>query len=149
MIHRRRGAAVVALVIGALAVAGCDDGAKKVYVEMATAAQMGDIDGFLGGFAEDSRKLVEAQISISEAYGMEDQNPYTLLVFDEIAEVIEAEKGEVVGKKYECPKPCTILKVMGAKGRRKVKILMLKVKDEWKIDSKALDEYWKLERKSW
>ena len=70
-------------------------------------------------------------------------------LLSEIRKVVEADKGATLGKEYQCPKPCALLKVTGNKGRRKVKLLMLQIKDEWKIDTKALDEFWELEKKTW
>ena len=85
------------LTLGALMVllSGCEQSPKAVYVNMTTAAQMGDKDGFLKGFTIKSRALVDSLISLSEAYGMNQSNPYTLLIFDEIEEeTIEGERAE-------------------------------------------------------
>ena len=73
--------------------AGCAQSPTEVYVNMTTAAQMGDKDGFLQGFTMKSRALVDSLISLSEAYGMNQSNPYTLLIFDEIeSETIEGDQ---------------------------------------------------------
>jgi hypothetical protein len=138
----RRGLiAVVAL----LTLAACGKDAKQTYVEMATAAMLGDIDGFLEGFSEESKKLVRAQITLSEAYGMEDLNPYELLVFNTVEEIAEFDKGAVPGKSYVCKKPCAVLKLNNTgKGARKrqAQLLMLEEEAGWRVDTRELELFW-------
>jgi len=138
---------LLGMVAAVALMAGCDKSPTDTYIEMVTSAQMGDVDGFLDGFSKSSRKLVEAQIALSEAYGMNDLNPYRLLVFDSVEEEIRADAKTAVGESYVCPKDCAVLNVMT--GRRKRKILMLKIDDAWRIDLAALEDFWKQEKKSW
>lgn len=146
-----RGPRAVTWLVGALLTAallvGCDKSPTDTYIEMVTSAQMGDVDGFLDGFSKASKKLVKAQIELSEAYGMNDLNPYRLLVFDSVEQETRASAKETVGKSYVCPKDCAVLNVMT--GKRKRKILMLKVDDAWRIDASALEDFWKQEKKTW
>lgn len=132
------------LVMTALAVSllgftgGCDSvGPEEAYYGLATSAEMGDRNGFLKGFTEKSEKLVQAQISISEAYGraygLQNDDPIKQLVFDNV-EGVEINDDEA------------ILSV--SRGAKKRKILM--VKDEtrgWVIDVAKLADFWEDERK--
>ncbi len=136
-----------ALLAALLAVAACEAGPATVYIEMTTAAQMGDKKTFLDGFSKTSKALVEANITLTEAYAMNEFNPFTLLVFDAVDETTEYEKGQVVGKKYTCRSACAVLKVRTKKRRRK--ILMVKEDDKWRIDMKELADFWKKEKKKW
>ncbi len=114
------------LVTAALA-SGCSRGPGDVYVDMTTAAQMGDREGFLTGFTTASRPLVEALIGLSEAYGMRNSNPYELLVFDSIDdEVVEGDRAVLTVR-------------TGAKTRR---ILMIEEEGDWRIDTAALEKFW-------
>ncbi|MFT7582558.1 MAG: hypothetical protein ACI9MR_004240 [Myxococcota bacterium] len=116
----------------------CDSvGPKGAYYGLATAAEMGDRDGFLRGFTEKSEKLVQAQISISEAYGraygLQNDDPIKQLVFSNVDAV------EINDDK-------AILSV--SRGAKKRKILM--VNDEargWVIDVAKLADFWEEERK--
>jgi hypothetical protein len=123
---------------------GCAQSPEAVYVNMTTAAQMGDREAFLDGFTSRSRPLVESLISLSEAYGLMDSNPYQLLVFDEVEEVVIEEERAIL----------TV--------RRRTKtrqILMIKESCEgiatadcdegqWRIDHEALEAFWDGEGKS-
>lgn len=114
-----------------LCVAGCQRTPTEAYIDMSTAAQMGDRDGFLAGFTTESRDLVEALITLSEAYGMTDSNPYELLVFDSVDEE------EVEGDRA--------ILLVRRRGKTR-KILMVREEDAWRIDTKQLDAFWQNER---
>jgi hypothetical protein len=95
---------------------------------MATAAEFGDTEGFLKGFTKESKQLIQAQLSLSEAYGLKTENPLSMLVFSTVEKV--EEDGETA-----------ILDV--SRGNTKRKIKMVKVPDEgWRIDVKVLGDYW-------
>lgn len=124
----RRGSVVLVLALGAAVGSwGCERTPSEVYIDMTTAAQMGDRDGFLAGFTTSSRALVEALIGLSEAYGLREANPYELLVFDAIdEEVVEDQRA-----------------VLHVRTRGKTrKVLMVKEDDEWRIDTAALEDFW-------
>lgn len=122
---RRLRLLVLSLTVAALS--ACSQSPTAVYVNMTTAAQMGDRDGFLGGFSERSRDLVEALISLSEAYGMTDSNPYELLVFDSVEdETIDGDRA--------------ILQVR-TRGKTR-KILLIQDDGEWRIDTQELEAFW-------
>ena len=124
--------------------AGCAQTPTEVYVNMTTAAQMGDKAGFLKGFTMKSRALVDSLISLSEAYGMNRSNPYTLLIFDEIEdENIEGEQA-----------------VLRVRHRNRTRNLLF-VKEScegageqdcdegaWHIDTQELETYWDANGKS-
>ncbi|MGM0575031.1 MAG: hypothetical protein ACQEXJ_04790 [Myxococcota bacterium] len=124
----KKAAAGLGLVL-ASGLTGCfERSPKEVYVDMTTSAMMGDREGFLEGFTERSRDLVGALISLSEAYGMDDSNPYELLVFDSVDDVtIEEDRA-----------------ILMVRRRAQVrKILMVKSEDdEWRIDTRELEEFW-------
>ncbi|TNF28543.1 MAG: hypothetical protein EP329_17710 [Deltaproteobacteria bacterium] len=114
-----------AFALGALT--ACEPGPTEVYYSMSTAAEMGDLDGFLDGFTKESRPLIQAQLSLSEAYGQKNDNPVRQLVFD----AVDSEKTEG---------DTAILEV--SSGGRKQTIKMVKTDDGWKIDTKDLAEFW-------
>lgn len=118
-----------ALCASALAFVACDKaGPTNVYYGMATAAEFGDTEGFLKGFTKESKQLIQAQLSLSEAYGLKADNPLSMLVFSTVEKV--EEDGETA-----------ILDV--SRGNTKRKIKMVKVPDEgWRIDVKVLGDYW-------
>ncbi len=110
-----------------LAVSACTQTPTEVYINMTTAAQMGDRDAFLAGFTERSRDLVEALISLSEAYVMADSNPYELLVYDSVdSEVIDGKRA--------------VLEV--STGGKKREILMVDEDGQWRIDTQELEDFW-------
>ena len=117
---------------------GCAQSPTEVYVNMTTAAQMGDKDGFLQGFTMKSRALVDSLISLSEAYGMNQSNPYTLLIFDEIeSETIEGDQAVLRVRHRARTRNLLFVKESceGAGGQDC---------DEgtWRIDTQALETYW-------
>ena len=116
-----------------LALSACGEGPKQAYYGMATAAEMGDRQGFLDGFTKESRPLIEAQISLSEGYGLKRDNPVRQLVFKAVDKV-ETSDGQA------------ILSV--SRGSRKARILMVETDDGWKIDTKKLAEFWEQEKKT-
>ncbi len=127
----RRRALLSLFAMAGLCVAGCQRTPTEAYIDMSTAAQMGDRDGFLAGFTTESRDLVEALITLSEAYGMTDSNPYELLVFDSVDEE------EVEGDRA--------ILLVRRRGKTR-KILMVREEDAWRIDTKQLDAFWQNER---
>jgi hypothetical protein len=137
---------VARLVLVCALLAGCDANPREVYVRMTTAAQLGDREGFLEGFNKSSRKLIEAAISLSEAYAIEDANPVQLFVFDEIEEEQIVGKGEEVGKKFVCKaEKCAILKVRSGERKKRQLLMVLEPEQGWAIDTVALEEFWKTE----
>lgn len=118
-----------ALCASSLTLLACDkSGPSNVYYGMATAAEFGDTEGFLKGFTKESKQLIQAQLSLSEAYGLKNDNPLSMLVFSTIEKV--EEDGETA-----------ILDV--SRGNTKRKIKMIKVPEEgWRIDVKVLGDYW-------
>lgn len=114
----------------------CSQSPTEAYTEMSTSALLGDRDGFLDGFTKDSRKLVKALISLSEAYGFRKQNPFELLVFD----AVEREEVSEDGKK-------AVLFVRTK--NRKRKVLMVLEDDAWRIDTQELASYWKENKRRW
>lgn len=121
---------ILAVILALAPVAACTQTPTEVYVDMTTCAQMGDREGFLRGFTARSRDLVEALISLAEAYGMEDENPYELLVFDSVDEAVIEEGGERA-----------VLHVRRRGATRKI----LMVKDDegdWRIDTQELEDFW-------
>ena len=119
------------MVLAVAGLAACDDGPEEVYYGMATAAEMGDLDGFLDGFTEESRPLIQAQISLSEAYDLRNDNPVRLLVFSAV-ERVETEGDEAI--------------LDLSTGNAKQRILMIKTDDGWRIDTKRLAEFWASEQ---
>ena len=122
-------------VLGAmLALMACDkSGPANVYWGMATAAEFGDDKGFLKGFTKESQQLIQAQLSLSESYGLKTSNPVSMLVFSSVDSVVEE------GDK-------AILDV--SRGNAKRKIVMVNVPDEgWRIDVKVLGDFWEDEKK--
>lgn len=126
---------LAAFCLGTVAFSACDpDGPDNVYYGMTTAASMGDYEGFLMGFTDESRRLVESQLSLSEAYGLAKENPVSMLVFSDVDQV------EIDGDE-------AILSV--SRGRASRRILMVKDPElGWRIDVKKLGEFWDKERKS-
>lgn len=123
------------LLLGAtLALMACDKaGPANIYWGMATAAEFGDDKGFLKGFTKESQQLIQAQLSLSESYGLKSSNPVSMLVFSSVDNVVEE------GDK-------AILDV--SRGNAKRKIVMVKVPEEgWRIDVKVLGDFWEDEKK--
>jgi hypothetical protein len=112
-----------------LGASGCDkSGPLNVYYGMATAAEFGDYEGFMKGFTKQSQQVIQSQLSLSETYGLKAENPVTMLVFPTVEEVVE--DGDQA-----------ILTVV--RGTMRKKLLMKKTEEEgWKIDVKALAEFW-------
>jgi len=131
MVRRLQVLSFAALALVALA--ACDAGPTEVYYSMSTAAEFGDLDGFLDGFTEESKPLIQAQISLSEAYGQKKNNPVRQLVF----ESVDSEKVE---------DDTAILEV--SSGGRQQKIKMVKTDNGWKIDTKVLADFWEDEKKN-
>jgi len=135
---------LAALLMTSLMMVGCSQTPTEVYVNMTTSAQMGDKDGFLEGFTLKSRTLVDSLISLSEAYGMSESNPYELLIFDEIEdEVIEGDRA--------------VLHVRHRSRTRKLLFVRETCKgageldcDEgaWRIDTQELESFWNESGKS-
>lgn len=124
-----------ALAAAFLLLSACGRSPSEVYIDMTTAAQMGDRDGFLDGFSERSRDLVASLIGLSEAYGLLDANPYELLVFDAV------DDEEIL------PSGDRAILTIRKKGARR-KILMVKEEDGWRIDTRELETFWEREGQS-
>ncbi len=128
----------------ALTMTACGQTPTEVYVNMTTAAQMGDKDGFLEGFTMKSRALVDSLISLAEAYGMSQSNPYELLIFDEIEEeVIEGERAVLtVRHRGRIRKLLFVKETCDGAGALEC--------DEgaWRIDTQKLETFWDEEGKS-
>ena len=124
----------LALPLVALTLLACSkDGPANVYFGMATAAEFGDGKGFLKGFTKESQQLIEAQLSLSESYGLKTSNPVSMLVFSNVDTVVE--DGDTA-----------ILDVSRGNAKRKIK--MVKVPEEgWRIDVKVLGDFWEDEKK--
>jgi len=132
---------VCLLSLGVLA--ACGQSPSDAYINMASAARLGDREAFLTGFTEDSRRIVKGLASLSEAYGFRESDPYQKFVFDRVVKEEKFGEGEKSGK-YKCDDSCAVLTVQG-KGRskgKKVKILMLKKEDGWRIDLAEQQDYW-------
>ncbi len=125
----RRLAWSLGLAMAGLGLYGCDkSGPLNVYYGMATSAEFGDYDGFMKGFTKQSQQVIQSQLSLSETYGLKSENPVTMLVFPTVEEVVE--EGDQA-----------ILTVV--RGTVRKKLLMKKTEEEgWKIDVKALAEFW-------
>ena len=117
-----------------LGLVACDSaGPKQVYYGMATAAEMGDLDTFLEGFTKESKQIVQAQLSLSDAYGLKNDNPVSLLVFSAVEDVEEKDDQAIL----------TV-----TRGTVRKRILMVNVPDVgWRIDAKKLAEFWDDEKK--
>ena len=125
-------------IVPLMLLAGCAQSPTEVYVNMTTAAQMGDKEGFLQGFTMKSRALVDSLISLSEAYGMNQSNPYTLLIFDEIeSETIEGEQA-VVRVRHRARTRSLLFVKETCEGAGE------QTCDEgaWRIDTQKLETYW-------
>ncbi|MCK6686075.1 MAG: hypothetical protein L6R30_27095, partial [Thermoanaerobaculia bacterium] len=109
------------------------DGPKQVYYGMATAAEFGDLDTFLEGFTKESKQIVQAQLSLSDAYGLKADNPVSLLVFSAVEDVEEKDDEAIL----------TV-----TRGTVRKRILMVNVPEVgWRIDAKRLAEFWEDEKK--
>jgi len=125
-------ASLLALAFTLVACGG--EGPKQVYYGMATAAEFGDLDTFLAGFTQESKQIVQAQLSLSDAYGLKSDNPVSLLVFSAVEDV-EVKDDEAI---------LTLVR-----GTVRKRILMVNVPEVgWRIDAKKLAEFWDKEKKS-
>jgi len=125
-------ARITMLSLVALGLVACGKGPKEVYYAMATAAEFGDAKGFLAGFTEESRQLVESQISLTEAYGLKHENPVALLVFPSVDGVEELEDEAILSL---------------SRGSTEKRIIMVKTEEGWRIDVKRLAKFWDEERR--
>jgi hypothetical protein len=123
---------LLAAVTSALLVAACGGSPTEVYYNMATAAEFGDRTGFLEAFTPDSRQLIEAQISLTEAYGLRRDNPVAMFVFPQVDG--SEESGDDI-----------ILTV--SRGSTTRRILFVKTDGGWKIDLKKLARFQADERR--
>ena len=121
----------------------CGQSPTDTYVNMSTAARLGDREAFLAGFTEDSKRIVKGLTSLSEAYGFKESDPYTKFVFDKVLKEEKFGEGEEVGG-YTCDVPCAVITVerSGKKGGQ-TKLLMLETEDGYRIDLSAQEEFWK------
>ena len=122
----------------------CGQSPTDTYVNMSTAAHLGDREAFLEGFTEDSRRIVKGLTSLSEAYGFKESDPYTKFVFDKVLKEEKYGEGEKAGS-YTCEVPCAVLTVeRSGKGKaRQTKLLMLETEEGYQIDLAAQEDFWK------
>ena len=122
----------------------CGQSPTDTYVNMSTAAHLGDREAFLEGFTEDSRRIVKGLTSLSEAYGFKESDPYTKFVFDKVLKEETFGEGDKAGS-YTCEVPCAVLTVerSGKKKGSQTKLLMLKTDDGYQIDLAAQEDFWK------
>jgi hypothetical protein len=121
--------------------AACGQSPSDTYINMAAAARLGDREAFLNGFTEDSRKIVKGLASLSEAYGLRESDPYQKFVFDRVVKEETFGEGEKSGK-YKCDDSCAVVTVQRKGKGKKVKILMLKKDEGWRIDLAAQQDFW-------
>lgn len=125
---------LMTLVAAAMLTACGAAGPKEVYYGMATAAEFGDLEGFLAGFTKESKQIIKAQLSLSEAYGLPNENPLTMLVFPAVDSVEETPDGKAI--------------LTLSKGSIRKRIIMSKSdEDGWKIDAKELADFWASEKR--
>lgn len=126
---------LVVLIIAALAAAGYwtynryfrGGSPKDAYMRMINAARLGDEDGFLDGFTDDSEKLVKSLIALSRSYEAVRADPYERLVFSEvISEQVDGDQALLITQDH----------------RKTREIHMVKVEGEWKIDAFQLEQEW-------
>jgi hypothetical protein len=113
---------------------GCDkDDPINIYYGMATAAEFGDEKGFIKGFTKETTQLNEAQLSLSESYGLKNENPVTMLDFANVDNVVVEEDRAILDV---------------SRGSSKRKIVMVNVPDVgWRIDVKVLGDFWEDQKK--
>ena len=136
--------ALVTLIFTASLSVACGQSPTDTYVNMSTAAHLGDREAFLSGFTEDSRRIVKGLTSLSEAYGFKESDPYTKFVFDKVLKEEKYGEGEKAGS-YTCEVPCAVLTVeRSRKGKaRQTQLLMLDTEDGYQIDLAAQEDFWK------
>ena len=122
----------------------CGQSPTDTYLNMSTAAQLGDREAFLEGFTEDSRRIVKGLTSLSEAYGFRDSDPFTKFVFDKVLKEETYSEGERAGS-YECKVPCAVLTVERTRKKKgkQTQLLLLETDDGYRIDLSAQEEFWK------
>ena len=126
----------------AILLTACGQSPTETYINMSTAARLGDRDAFLAGFTEDSRRIVEGLTSLSEAYGFKESDPYAKFVFDAVIKEEKFGEGEKAGQ-YTCDVPCAVITVQKkGKSDAKTKLLMLQMEDGYKIDLAAQEDFW-------
>ena len=137
---------ILIALLAASFLAACGQSPTDTYVNMSTAARLGDREAFLAGFTEDSRRIVKGLTSLSEAYGFKESDPYTKFVFDKVIKEEKFGEGEDAGS-YTCDVPCAVITVerSGKSGKKggQTKILMLETDDGYLIDLAAQEEFWK------
>lgn len=126
---------LVVLIVAALAAAGYwtynryfrGGSPKDAYLRMINAARLGDEDGFLDGFTDDSMKLVKSLIALSRDYDAAQADPYERLVFSEvISEQVDGDQAVLMTQDH----------------RKTREIHMVKVDGRWKIDAFELEQEW-------
>ena len=99
---------------------GCTQGPLEAYSRTLTCAHEGNQQCFLQGFTQDSRDLVGALVSMTEAYGMREANPHRLLFHDSVQSI------DITGDK-------ALITVMAASSQRVIP--MIREGDNWCIDA--------------
>ena len=126
----------VTLALALVLTAACAKGPGKTYEGLVSAAREGNVERFAEGFTEESRGLVTGLIDLASAYGADRKNPLTLLGDGKVL------RDEPVA----CPansafKECAVVTVQ--QGSRERKVLFVKAGEGWKIDLRALEDFWK------
>jgi uncharacterized protein YxeA len=99
----------------------------KAFLRTASAAMLGDEDGFLAGFTDESRPLVAGLLALTRAddFRKSPRHPYFYLVTENV-ESVEVDGERAVVK----------LKRMGDQSlKQKYDVALLKVGNSWKIDA--------------
>ena len=135
---------IITLLLATTFLIGCGQTPTETYVNMSTAAHLGDREAFLSGFTEDSRRIVKGLTSLSEAYGFKESDPYTKFVFDRVLKEETYGEGEDAGR-YTCEVACAVLTVerSGKNKGSETQLLMLKTDDGYQIDLAAQEDFWK------
>jgi len=80
----QRATQIVAIFLLAMGFNSCSkDEPIEVYRGMLAATEVGYEDGFVEGFSKRSQGVVRALVRLAHAYGIEDQNPWTLIAGDD------------------------------------------------------------------
>lgn len=135
-----RVAIFAALVLATAAASGCSRTPTDTYYEMVAAAKMGDRETFLSAFTDDSRKLIQALLELSDIYGLKKNDPYELLIR---TEVLAEEPGEPEKlSSSQAGEPLEVAFVVVQLKHRKRRIKMMKIDGDWKIDAFDLEKFW-------
>jgi hypothetical protein len=99
---------------------------RDTFLRTTSAAMLGDEDGFLSGFTEESRPLVSGLLALSRSDDVRSstRHPYYYLVTEDVVSVdVEGDKAWVK------------LKRMGDQSGSKYDVPMVRAGNTWKIDA--------------